>query len=243
LKVNVAVVDSGFVKLRFFNTSSLTDSLVVVPVSQASADQRVGRAGRVRPGKAYRLYTEEFYQSLNAATVPEMQRSELSGAVLQLKALGIDNVLRFTFPSPPSSASLVAAFELLHALGALDKNGELTKPLGMTMAELPTSALYSKCLLISGIYKKKHQFILCLLNLIFDQGNMAVLKRFSLLWQCCKYRMFSINLLQDKDLSRLESQDANLRYATLGSGVLPIRALHGPGQACRPRTVQASRLS
>ncbi|KAF4520740.1 hypothetical protein B566_EDAN004860 [Ephemera danica] len=86
----VYVVDSGFVKLRWFNTSSLTDALVVVPVSQASADQRAGRAGRVRPGKAYRLYTEEEYLGLSAATTPEMQRSELSGAVLQLMALGIE---------------------------------------------------------------------------------------------------------------------------------------------------------
>lgn len=144
------VVDSGFVKLRWFNTSSLTDSLVVVPVSKASADQRSGRAGRVRSGKAYRLYSEKEYLGLSVATPPEMQRSELSAAVLQLKALGIDNVLRFSFPSPPPAASLLAALELLYALGALDKAGQLTKPLGVTMAELPSSALYSKCLVVSG---------------------------------------------------------------------------------------------
>lgn len=83
-------------------------------------------------------------------TPPEMQRSELSGAVLQLKALGIDNVLRFTFPSPPPARTLLAALELLHALGALTSSGSLTAPLGLHMAEFPLSPLHAKALLISG---------------------------------------------------------------------------------------------
>ncbi|XP_059483875.1 probable ATP-dependent RNA helicase DHX35 [Neocloeon triangulifer] len=148
----VYVVDSGYMKLRWFNTSSLTDALIVVPVSQASADQRAGRAGRVRPGMCFRLYTEQAYNELQRATPPEMERSELSSALLQLKALGIDNVLRFTFPSPPPAASLLAALELLYALGGLDREGQLTHPLGATMAELPCSALQAKCLVSSGEY-------------------------------------------------------------------------------------------
>jgi ATP-dependent RNA helicase DDX35 len=147
------VIDSGYMKLRWFNTSSLTDALIVVPVSQASADQRAGRAGRVRPGMCFRLYTEQAYSELHRATPPEMERSELSSAILQLKALGIDNILRFAFPSPPPAASMLAALELLYALGGLNREGQLTHPLGETMAELPCSALQAKCLVVSGIYK------------------------------------------------------------------------------------------
>ena len=79
-----------------------------------------------------------------------MQRTELAMAVLQLKALGIDNVLRFSFPSPPPAKNLLSAVELLYALGAIDSNGNLTKPLGETMAEFPIAPIFSKVLIVSG---------------------------------------------------------------------------------------------
>lgn len=79
-----------------------------------------------------------------------MQRSDLAPAILQLKALGIDNVLRFNFPSAPPSKNLIAGMELLYALGAIDNDGELTTPLGMTMAEMPLEPTFGKCLIVSG---------------------------------------------------------------------------------------------
>ena len=75
---------------------------MVVPISQSSALQRAGRAGRMRSGKVYHLFTEESYKKLQVSSVPEIQRSHLSPVVLQLKALGIDNVLRFHFLSVSS---------------------------------------------------------------------------------------------------------------------------------------------
>ena len=81
-----------------------------------------------------------------------MQRADLAPAVLQLKALGIDNLVRFNFPSSPPSRSLLAAVELLYALGALDDRGELTNPLGMMMAEIPLEPVLAKCLIASGGY-------------------------------------------------------------------------------------------
>nr|CAD7570303.1 unnamed protein product [Timema californicum] len=165
----VYVVDCGFVKLRWFNSDTQTDSLVIVPVSQSSADQRVGRAGRVRAGKAYRLYTEEAYNRLTVATPPEMQRSELSMGVLQLKALGIDNILRFNFPSPPPAKNLLSALELLFALEAIDKSGQLTKPLGVIMAEFPIIPLYSKVLIISGEFGCSEE-IVSILSLVQVQN-------------------------------------------------------------------------
>lgn len=145
----VYVVDCGFVKLCAYNPKCGINSLVVVPVSQASAEQRAGRAGRVRSGKVYRLYTEDSYSRLPKATVPEMQRSDMAPVILQLKALGIDNILRFDFLSPPPAENVVHSLELLYALHALDKSCHLTRPLGVEMAEFPLSPPFSKVLLAS----------------------------------------------------------------------------------------------
>ncbi|XP_059163532.1 probable ATP-dependent RNA helicase DHX35 [Physella acuta] len=143
------VVDAGFVKLKAYNPKSGIESLVIVPVSQASANQRAGRAGRVRAGKAYRLYTEESFEKLPLSTTPEMQRSDLAPVILQLKALGVANVLRFHFLSPPPAQNMVRGLELLYALGALDDAGNLTSPLGLQMVEFPLSPQFAKVLLSS----------------------------------------------------------------------------------------------
>eukprot|EP00794_Sanderia_malayensis_P009820 gene9820-10828_t len=149
----VYIIDCGFVKLKAYNPSSGIESLVVVLVSQASATQRAGRAGRVRSGKAYRLYTEDAYHDLEKKTCPEMQRSDLAPVVLQLKSLGIQNVLRFTFLSRPPAQCMVRSLELLNALGAIDNNCDLSSPLGIRMAELPVSPMLAKMLLFSGDFE------------------------------------------------------------------------------------------
>jgi ATP-dependent RNA helicase DDX35 len=100
----------------------------------------------------HRLYSEADFSALSVATPPEMQRSDLAMAILQLKALGIDNVLRFNFPSPPPARNLHSALGLLYALGAIDSDGQLTEPLGIKMAEFPINPLYSKALMVSGKY-------------------------------------------------------------------------------------------
>jgi ATP-dependent RNA helicase DDX35 len=143
----VYVVDSGFVKLRAYNPRTGIESLTATPVSKASAAQRAGRAGRTKPGKCFRLYTEEAFQSLPEANIPEIQRSNLAPFILQLKALGIDNVLRFDFLTPPPAELMVRALELLYSLGALDDYAKLTKPLGLRMAELAVEPMMAKTLL------------------------------------------------------------------------------------------------
>lgn len=97
----VTVIDCCFSKQRVYDPLAGLESLVVVPVSKQSAAQRAGRAGRVRPGECFRLCTEEDFLALPAADVPEVQRSELSGAVLQLKMLGVDNLVKFPWLSAP----------------------------------------------------------------------------------------------------------------------------------------------
>lgn len=99
----VYVVDCGFVKLNFFNPKTSTDALVVVPESQSSATQRAGRAGRVSSGKVYRLLREDDFKQLPLFTTPEIQRSNLSTFILQLKSLGVDNIAHFSFPSVSST--------------------------------------------------------------------------------------------------------------------------------------------
>nr|XP_026691480.1 probable ATP-dependent RNA helicase DHX35 [Ciona intestinalis] len=143
------VVDCCFVKLKVYNPSSGIESLIVCPASQASLEQRAGRAGRCRNGKVYRLCPEKEAMSLEKTTPPEMQRSNLMSVILQLKALGVDNVLRFHFISPPPAQCMVRGLELLFALGALDQNGNLTSPLGVTMAEFPLNPMFVKMLLES----------------------------------------------------------------------------------------------
>jgi ATP-dependent RNA helicase DDX35 len=143
----VYVIDTGFVKLRAYNPSSGIESLTRVPISQASAIQRAGRAGRTKPGKCFRLYTEPSYHALPKTTAPEIQRSNLAPVVLQLKALGIDNIVRFNFLTPPPSSLVVRALELLYSLGAVDDYAKLTKPLGTRMAELAVEPLMAKVLL------------------------------------------------------------------------------------------------
>lgn len=84
----VYVIDCGFVKIKTYSGKTGIEALVVVPVSQASANQRAGRAGRNRPGKCYRLFPESSWPKLPLQTPPEIQRSNLSSIVLQLKGLG-----------------------------------------------------------------------------------------------------------------------------------------------------------
>eukprot|EP00049_Salpingoeca_infusionum_P027460 m.32573 g.32573 ORF g.32573 m.32573 type:complete len:729 (+) comp9527_c1_seq2:195-2381(+) len=148
----VYVIDCGFVKLKGYDPDSGVESLVVAPISKASAQQRAGRAGRVRSGAVYRLYTEEGFHSLDDATLPEMQRSEISSVILQLKALGIDNVLRFPFLSPPSPQAMQNALEVLYALDGLDDSCALTEPTGLNMAEFPLPPMQAKMLLTSGSF-------------------------------------------------------------------------------------------
>lgn len=143
----VYVVDSGFVKLRAYNPKTGIETLTATPVSKASASQRAGRAGRTRPGKCFRLFTEDDYQALPEANIPEIQRSNLAPVILQLKALGIDNIVRFDFLTPPPAEMVSKALELLYSLGAVDEYAKLTRPLGFRMAEVAVEPMMAKTLL------------------------------------------------------------------------------------------------
>ncbi|KAK8792819.1 hypothetical protein WA158_004983 [Blastocystis sp. Blastoise] len=143
------VIDPGFCKQNVYNPKIGMDSLIVTPISKASANQRAGRAGRTGPGMCYRLYTQQAYETeMNPTTIPEIQRTNLANVVLNLKAMGINNLLEFDLMDPPAPQSLVAAMESLYTLGCLDDEGLLT-PIGRKMAEFPLDPPLSKVLLKS----------------------------------------------------------------------------------------------
>ena len=119
--VNMMVSHKGCIRLtsaltpsdvQVYNSKIGMDSLVVAPISQASAKQRAGRAGRTGPGKCYRLYTEAAYKNeMLPSSVPEIQRTNLGMTVLMLKAMGINDLLGFDFMDPPPAATLVRLHE------------------------------------------------------------------------------------------------------------------------------------
>lgn len=144
------VVDPGFVKQSAYDPKLGMDSLVVTPISQAQARQRSGRAGRTGPGKCYRLYTEAAYRNeMLPTSIPDIQRTNLAMTVLQLKAMGINDLVRFDFMDPPPIQTLLTALENLYALAALDEEGLLTR-IGRRMAEFPLEPQLSKILIASA---------------------------------------------------------------------------------------------
>ncbi|KAF7900826.1 hypothetical protein EAF00_003047 [Botryotinia globosa] len=145
----VYVIDPGFVKENIYNPATGMSKLVTVACSRASANQRSGRAGRVGPGKCFRLYTKwAFMNEMEESTTPEIQRTNLNGTVLLLKSLGINDLLTFDFMDPPPTETLIGALNQLYALSALNNRGELTK-IGRQMAEFPTDPQVAKSIIAS----------------------------------------------------------------------------------------------
>lgn len=130
------VIDTGFAKIKEFRAALSLDSLLVKPISQSSAIQRKGRAGRESAGKCYRLYTEKDYLALAPATIPEILRCDLASALLTMKARGVDDVINFPFLDPPKPEAMRKALLQLHRLGALTDTGKIS-PTGSQMARLP----------------------------------------------------------------------------------------------------------
>uniref|UniRef100_A0A8C9GY62 RNA helicase n=1 Tax=Piliocolobus tephrosceles TaxID=591936 RepID=A0A8C9GY62_9PRIM len=142
----VYVIDPGFSKQKVYNPRARVESLLIAPISKASAQQRAGRAGRTKPGKCFRLYTEKCYEEiLPEQTYPEILRSNLGSVVLNLKKLGIDDLVHFDFIDPPAPETLMRALEQLNYLEALDDEGELTTT-GHLMSEFPVDPQLAKVL-------------------------------------------------------------------------------------------------
>jgi ATP-dependent helicase HrpB len=140
------VIDGGLARIHRFDAQRGLNALRVESISRASADQRAGRAGRTAPGVCLRLWTSRDHGARAAHDEPEVQRLELSEAVLTLKAMGVDDVAGFEWLQAPQPEALARAAALLHDLGALDASGGVTDA-GRMMAEFPAHPRQARVML------------------------------------------------------------------------------------------------
>ena len=140
------VIDAGLSRMARYNPRTRTKRLPVEAISQSSANQRAGRAGRLRDGICVRLYEEEDFEKRGKFTQPEIQRANLAEVILRMKAFRLGEIETFPFLSPPLPAAIRAGYELLHELGALDDAHEMTE-LGRELARLPLDPTLGRMLL------------------------------------------------------------------------------------------------
>ena len=130
------VIDSGSARVKRYSFRNKVEQLQIEPISQAAANQRAGRCGRVANGICIRLYDEKDFNARPRFTDPEILRSSLAGVILRMKSLHLGLVDDFPFIEPPLRKAIADGYQLLNELGAVDDNNEIT-PLGMTLAKLP----------------------------------------------------------------------------------------------------------
>lgn len=130
------VIDAGTARVKRYSFRSKVEQLLVEPISQAAANQRAGRCGRVANGICIRLYDEKDFNERPRFTDPEILRSSLAGVILRMKALHLGIVEDFPFIEPPQRRAIADGYQLLNELGAVDDANELT-PMGAELARLP----------------------------------------------------------------------------------------------------------
>jgi len=140
------VIDSGLARISQYNVRARTTSLPITRVSQASADQRKGRCGRVGPGICIRLYSEEDYLDRDQYTLPEIKRSNLADVILQMISMDLGSPLDFPFIEPPHPGAIRDGYNLLKELGALQTDMQLNQT-GQLMARLPIDPPISRVLI------------------------------------------------------------------------------------------------
>ncbi len=137
------VIDSGNAKMNFYNQKDFTSSLVPLPVSKSSCEQRKGRAGRTAPGICYRLYSESDFSSRPQFTTEEILRTDLSEVVLRMSDLGIYDFEKFPFITRPKLGAIASAEETLKFIRAIDKDRRLTG-IGDLMVKFPLLPRHSR---------------------------------------------------------------------------------------------------
>nr|XP_054396770.1 probable ATP-dependent RNA helicase DHX34 isoform X3 [Pongo abelii] len=145
------VVDSGKVKEMSYDPQAKLQRLQEFWISQASAEQRKGRAGRTGPGVCFRLYAESDYDAFAPYPVPEIRRVALDSLVLQMKSMSVGDPRTFPFIEPPPPASLETAILYLRDQGALDSSEALT-PIGSLLAQLPVDVVIGKMLILGSMF-------------------------------------------------------------------------------------------
>ncbi len=140
------VVDPGEARIKRYSYRSKVEQLQVEKISQASANQRAGRCGRVASGVCIRLYDEDSFKARPAYTEPELLRSSLAGVILRMKSIGLGEVEDFPFLDPPPPKAISDGYGLLTELGAVDGGNELTE-IGRQLARLPLDPCIARMIL------------------------------------------------------------------------------------------------
>ena len=150
------VIDSGLARIPRYDANRGLNTLLVEKISQASADQRAGRAGRTAPGRCVRLWSRPEHDERPPQELPEIKRLDLAEVVLTLKGAGVDDLRKFRWLEKPDEISLTHAEELLTDLGAIGQGGKIT-PIGRKLLAFPLHPRYSRMLLAAQEYGCVHQ--------------------------------------------------------------------------------------
>ncbi|MBB5216892.1 ATP-dependent helicase HrpA [Parapusillimonas granuli] len=140
------VVDSGLARVKRYSWRNKVEQLRIEPISQASANQRAGRCGRIGPGVCIRLYDAADFQRRAPFTDPEILRSSLASVILRMKALKLDDIETFPFVDRPSGRAIADGYHLLQELGAIDEDNRLTET-GRALARLPIDPRLARMIL------------------------------------------------------------------------------------------------
>jgi ATP-dependent helicase HrpA len=145
------VVDPGFARVKRYSPRQKLDRLHIEPVSQASADQRKGRCGRVAPGTCFRLYSDADFAARAPYTDPEIRRAALAGVILRMLALGLGSIEEFPFLEPPDPRAIADGWQQLGELGAVDEARRMTGT-GKLMARLPVDVKLARMLVAANTH-------------------------------------------------------------------------------------------
>ncbi|WP_222565177.1 ATP-dependent RNA helicase HrpA [Novilysobacter antarcticus] len=146
------VVDPGLARVKRYSPRSKLDRLHIEPISQASANQRKGRCGRVSDGTCYRLYSEADFESRPEYTDPEIHRAALAGVILRMLSLGLGDIEQFPFLEPPDSRAIADGWQQLAELGAVDDSRKLTA-VGRLMARMPVDVKLARMLVAANAHR------------------------------------------------------------------------------------------
>ena len=160
------VVDSGLARVKRYSWRNKVEQLRIEPISQASANQRAGRCGRIGPGVCIRLYDEADFKSRPAFTDPEVLRSSLASVILRMKALKLDDIEAFPFVDAPAGRAVADGYQQLQELGALDEENRLTA-IGREQARLPVDPRVGRMILAA----RDHQ---CLSEMLIIASALSV---------------------------------------------------------------------
>ncbi|MGD9591642.1 MAG: ATP-dependent RNA helicase HrpA [Candidatus Berkiella sp.] len=153
------VIDSGLARISRYNYRNKLQRLPIEAISQASADQRKGRCGRVGPGVCYRLYREEDYLTRTPFTEPEILRTNLAGVILKMLSLDFESIETFEFIEPPDSRYFKDGFTLLERLQAVDENKKITQ-IGRVLATIPIEPKLGRIIIAANTFGALNEILI-----------------------------------------------------------------------------------